>query len=194
MLLASQGLLAVGYVGIVFGLKPASWRTLDAMFEWTSALTTTGFSVQSEPARLAPGGLPMLLVIAMTVGGLQHSTAGGIKVDRIVRFARDRFVRRFVVRWTAAAAAGAALVFALGGGSSWHALFEAASALGTVGLTSGVTHHDAGSGVLLVLIALMFIGRLELLRLLRAPPRRDRSNGRSGRARPSGSGPARPGP
>jgi Trk-type K+ transport system membrane component len=47
-----------------------------------------------------------------------------------------------------------------------HHLFEASSAMGCVGLSSGVTGHDLAAGAKVVLIALMWVGRLEVVAVL----------------------------
>ena len=60
-----------------------------------------------------------------------------------------------------------ALAVVVGGAHSARDLaFEAASALGSVGLSAGVTGPDLAWGARLVLIVLMWVGRLEILAVL----------------------------
>lgn len=89
--------------------------------------------------------------------------------------------------WIATLSSGAlALRAFLGDGASLvHSLFEAASALGGVGLSAGVTSASLPDGAKLVLIGLMWLGRLEIIPVLvllvlpfRSPARTDEAIGR----------------
>ena len=55
---------------------------VDVVFQWTSALTTCGFSTVSISDW--DGGAKLLMSLAMAVGGAAGSTAGGIKLTRLV--------------------------------------------------------------------------------------------------------------
>jgi trk system potassium uptake protein TrkH len=57
-------------------------RLRHALFEVVSIATTTGFAVADFSAW--PGAIPFLLFIAAFVGGCSGSTAGGMKVIRII--------------------------------------------------------------------------------------------------------------
>jgi trk system potassium uptake protein len=180
------------------GLLPPEQRPLNALFEATT-LRTAGFS------SLSTGGLTeasLFVVMAlMFIGGASGSTAGGIKVNTfsvlliaIVSTVRGRpsaeaFGRRLphvvIYRAIAVALLSIAVVFviALGlelttGATFTQVLFEAVSAVGTVGASTGITPGLPDSA-LLILVPAMFIGRLGTLTLVlalaaRAKPVRSR--------------------
>lgn len=58
---------------------------VDNIFQWTSALTTCGFSVQS--VQFMSTNNKLLLSLAMVIGGAVGSTAGGIKLARVLALA-----------------------------------------------------------------------------------------------------------
>lgn len=173
-------------------LEPAD-RVINAMFH--------SISVRSGGMdSIAVGGLvDESLVIAlalMFIGGASGSTAGGIKVNTIAvllvatlsamrgdpsatAFGR-RIPHQVVYRSVAvtlialAGAFGLALTIQLTGSYDFlEATFEAVSALGTAGLTTGVTQQLDPAGQLLLAIA-MFVGRLGPLTLVLALAARSR--------------------
>src|SRR5690606_15149529 len=76
-----------------YGFEPG---LRSSLFQVTSIITTTGFMTDDYEAWLP---LPQLLLLAlMFVGGGTGSTAGGLKVSRIVLLARvvDREFKRMV--------------------------------------------------------------------------------------------------
>ncbi len=163
-----------------------------AVFEPTSALTGTGFTITSYENW---SGLGLLIIITlMVIGGGTGSTAGGIKQYRIYLLATSIWwrVRRALLPRTAVVehavwrgesrdyitdtqiseiATFAFLyigVWVLGSGiiaahgyTLEQSLFEFASALGTVGLSLGVTAPNAPPLVLWTETLGMFLGRLE---------------------------------
>jgi trk system potassium uptake protein TrkH len=165
---------------------------LDALFQSITA-RTAGFNTVDISAMSASSKL--VLIVLMFIGGSPGSTAGGIKtvtlaviIMTVVSTLRKRqevemFKRsvRIVVVGRAITVMllfivvlfGAALALSItenGNPSSFSMLdimFEASSALGTVGLTTGITPFltDAGK---LIIIAVMLIGRLGPLTLLAA--------------------------
>jgi len=164
-----------------------------ALLVGLSAQTTAGFTTL-DPATLAPAG-KLLLIPAMVVGGCAGSTAGGIKIVRLLVLLE---VGRTLIQRTAlprhavleprlqggvltraeirpmlvvvAAFAVLALLswwpFVWQGHDPIGALFEVSSAMGTVGLTAGITGPDLAPGLKLVLCVDMLLGRLEVLPLL----------------------------
>lgn len=155
-----------------------------------SAQTTSGFS-SVAPADLDAAS-KFVLILSMAVGGGIGSTAGGIKVLRVLVFLR--LLHTVVVRTCLpghavlaprlggqrldeAVIAEALLVTLLFGVvvlASWFpfillgydpldALFEVVSATGTVGLSVGITGPDLPTGLKGVLCADMLLGRVELL-------------------------------
>lgn len=171
--------LALEWQGALAAL-PAAQRPLAALFQSIS-FRTAGFNTVDfgsvQPATLALG------VALMFVGGSPSSTAGGIKTTttavlllalRAMVRGRDdvevhgrALTRTNVYRAVAVASVSALILFSalvlllvaeraqpFGG-----VLFEAASAFGTVGLSTGITPSLGAAGKLVV-IALMFAGRI----------------------------------
>ena len=159
----------------------------------TSAQTTTGFAAMS-PGQLSDTSLGVLAV-AMLSGGAAGSTAGGFKVLRLLILVRlgTLLVRRSAM--TSHAVAGLRLgdkslegdeierslllilFFVAVTGISWllflghgydpmPALFEVASATGTVGLSSGLTSAELEPILKGVLCLDMLLGRVEIIALL----------------------------
>ena len=190
---ALLGFAALGTL-VLWGL--AGWRSselIPALFHATSALTTAGFQL-SDP-RTWPEGSTAFAIGLMVLGGSAGSTAGGLKLFRLVLL--FKLVHRLIVRALLpeearvpvklqgvavpdreleliagffALYAGwlgvSTLLLALAGFSLEQALFESASALGTVGLSLGVTSPELVGWAKLVLIADMWAGRLEILPVL----------------------------
>jgi trk system potassium uptake protein TrkH len=177
VLLTSAVLLVVGaaFIAVLewanpatLGSQPEPQRILNATFESIS-LRTAGFSL-------------------MFIGGASGSTAGGIKVNTfstllisIISTTRGRssaeaFGRRFppevVSRALTVALLAVAFVFVVGLVLTItselrfvEVLFEAVSAFGTNGTTTGIT-RQLGAESQLVVIVTMFIGRLGPLTLV----------------------------
>jgi trk system potassium uptake protein TrkH len=172
---------------LTLGALPAEQRLLNAAFE-SATLRTAGFSALETGAFLDE---TLFVVMAlMFIGGASGSTAGGIKVNTfsvlliaIVSTVRGQpsamaFGRRVqhavVYRALAVALLAIAFVFVIGVGltlateaSFVQALFEAVSAFGTVGATTGIT-PDVSDPARLILIIAMFVGRLGPLTLVLA--------------------------
>lgn len=163
---------------------------LGALFQSITA-RTTGFNTVDISQLSAPSRF--ILILLMFVGGSPGSTAGGIKtvtlaVVIMTAFAALRkreevemFKRsvRIVVVGRAITVTllfvlvlfGATLVLSItesaNGFTMSDIFFEAGSALGTVGLTTGITGSLTTAGKLII-IAVMLIGRLGPLTLLAA--------------------------
>lgn len=158
-----------------------------------SAQTTAGFSAL-DLAQLGSGSLG-LLMLSMFIGGGVGSTAGGIKILRLIILVRlvQLLLRRSALPSHAVAEprigdkvideneitrallliilfigviALSWLVFLYYGYSPLHALFEVVSASATVGLSSGVTSTELPILLKLVLAIDMLLGRLEIIALL----------------------------
>jgi trk system potassium uptake protein TrkH len=197
VLLTTAALIVVGALAIgmfewsnpsTLGALPEVQRPLNALFE-SVTLRTAGFSA------LDTGGLveaSLFVVMAlMFIGGASGSTAGGIKVNTfsillvaIVSTARgvpsaQVFGRRIphilIYRALSVALLSIAVVFGVGllleltasAPSFVQVMFEAISAFGTVGASTGIT-PGLPDPARLVLIAAMFIGRLGPLTLVLA--------------------------
>jgi len=160
-------------------LAPAQ-RLLAAGFQVMTAITTVGFN--TIPIGPLSAASLFLITLLMIIGASPSGTGGGLKtttfsaVFGVIRSAIQG--RRQVTFWgrevpeqrvrVAEASLGlyaAVLIvgcylLALTEKSAFEGLlFEAASALGTVGLSTGITAQLSSLGKL-VLVALMFIGRL----------------------------------
>lgn len=154
-------------------------RILAALFQ--SVTTRTAGYNTVDLTQLTESG-QMIMIILMLIGGSPGSTAGGMKVTTfavlfataIAVFKRRPNAHIFGRRIPSDTAHYAATVlilylslFLAGGifiGSVEHipiiqALFEAASAIGTVGITLGIT-PDLCAASRIVLIILMFLGRV----------------------------------
>jgi len=169
------------------GSLPEAQRPLNAVFE-TTTLRTAGFSSLPTSALREP---TLFVVMAMMfIGGASGSTAGGIKVNTfsvlfaaIVSTARGRpsaeaFGRRIphiviyralsVALLSIAAVFVVALALELTERAGFAAiLFEAISAVGTVGASTGLT-PDLSDTAKLVIAPAMFVGRLGPLTLVLA--------------------------
>lgn len=158
-----------------------------------SAQTTTGFS--SLPVGGLDAAAKGLLILAMLAGGCVGSTAGGVKMLRLLVVGRllgltlrrtalpphavvepklggraldDDDIERalLLVALYGIGIALSWLPFLVAGYAPLDALLEVVSATGTVGLTSGITQAGLETPLKLVLMADMLLGRVEFIALL----------------------------
>lgn len=186
---ALAGVVLLGTT-VLFALEGRPWH---AVFDTVSAVTTTGFSLD-DPAGWSPTR-KLFTTLWMIVGGSSGSTAGGLKLMRLIvlfklvqwTFWRSllppeaqvplkyagtaidieplRHLLGFMVAYLLLLlAAGSAL--ALAGFTPQDAFFESASAIGTVGLSSGITDAGLPTWIKLLLSFEMWAGRLEILPVL----------------------------
>ncbi len=165
------------------GLGGAFFQSITARTTGFNTVDISGLSAQSR----------FILILLMFIGGSPGSTAGGIKtvtlaVIIMTAFAalRKREEVEIFKRSVRVAVVGRAITVTLlflavlfsaalalsitertGGFTMSDILFEAGSALGTVGLTTGITPSLTTAGKLII-IAVMLIGRLGPLTLLAA--------------------------
>ena len=168
-------------------------RWSDALLLAVSAQTTSGFN--TIPVSEFPPATQLTLIGSMLIGGDAGATAGGIKLWRLLilmRVAQFVMLRvstpehsRMPLRVAGErlhpreleTAVAVVLVYLLVIGCSWTvflvygvapfaALFEIVSAIGTVGLSVGVTGPDLAPGLKLVLGVDMLMGRLEMLAVI----------------------------
>jgi trk system potassium uptake protein TrkH len=178
---------------LVSALTGAGLRWQDVLSLVVSAQTTTGFSTVSVGA--LPAWLILLLCLSMLVGGGIGSTAGGIKIGRLLlglAWIRSYFVRASLpesaysdVRFAGEpvttddledvfAVIGAYVgvlfvswfLFVVHGYPPLSALFEVISALSTVGLSVGVTSAELPALLKAVLCFDMLFGRVEVVALV----------------------------
>jgi trk system potassium uptake protein TrkH len=185
-------LVAAGAV-LVAWLEPGL-GLVDAAFQWTSAVATCGFSVV-PPEQMSDAALASMAV-GMLIGGMVGSTAGGLKIERLVVLGqavwrrmlhrpprvrtddgwfegddareRVRTALKLLMLIMASVSVGIVALVAVDEAQRplVHHIFEATSAIGCVGLSAGVANADLSTGGKLVLIVLMWVGRLEVVAVL----------------------------
>ncbi|NJO55230.1 MAG: TrkH family potassium uptake protein [Rhodospirillales bacterium] len=159
---------------------PAGERWMASLFQVMTASTTVGFN--TIPIGQITAGSTFLLTVIMVIGASPSGTGGGLKTTTITalwaemmavlrRRPTTTFLGRLIPepRLRAAVANLLFYLFTLLIGIYLLALvepmpladlmFEGASALGTVGLSRGITGALTPAGKLII-IALMFLGRL----------------------------------
>ena len=164
------------------GSLPLGEKLLAAFFQ-SVTLRTAGFAGLDQ-ARLTPASKAVAIFL-MLIGGSSGSTAGGLKTVTFVvllMFLWNRMRGRYTVsvfRRTIADSHvlnaimifmlmiglsffGGAFICATSGVSLADGLYEAVSAIGTVGLTTGIT-PDLDPAAKLMLILFMYFGRVGLL-------------------------------
>ncbi len=156
-----------------------------ASFFQSVTTRTAGFNTISNDLLTVPSKLVTMAL--MFIGGSPGSTAGGIKTVTValviwgalssmrglgdVTMFRRRVPKTIVMRAMSVSviaflivSTSALVLLGLGGGEPINLVFEAFSALGTVGLGTGITPHlPALSKILLIL--LMYIGRVGIMTL-----------------------------
>ncbi|AEH23814.1 TrkH family potassium uptake protein [Pyrococcus yayanosii] len=166
----------------------------EAIFHAVSAITCTGFSIDDLSSY--PEVAKVLIGLLMVIGGGAGSTAGGIKLIRIVitfqslkwtiqqailpkgavikrRVADYEFseeevqeVLSFTMTYFAFLVLGTLYIMLRLGEGFANSFFETASAIGNVGLSVGITSPALPVDVKILLIVLMWIGRLEIFSTL----------------------------
>lgn len=183
-------------LGMLFTLQlnmPWSEALLHAPLLAISAQSTAGFA--SLPLAELGGGVLLILILLMFTGGSLGSTAGGIKLLRMLIFlslmklsmqriavvqhaviesklgkeplGEDEIIRALLLILLFIAVIFLSwLAFVIAGYDPLGALFEVVSAVGTVGLSSGITDSDLPAFLKAVLCVDMLLGRLEIIALL----------------------------
>ena len=181
-----NGVIAISIATVFFGLPIG-----EAVFHIVSAMTNSGFSYVSVV--LFSDGLKLFLVFLMLVGGASFSTAGGIKIFRFVLMLkairkavyesiteREYPIKLFGRKYSNANIIQAAVVVLLMsslvffsafivtsyGYNPVNALFETTSAVATTGLTTGIIRPSLELELKWVFVALMILGRVEVLSFL----------------------------
>jgi trk system potassium uptake protein TrkH len=181
--------LAVGR--IVLGPRGESPWLLA--FRGASAATTTGFSAGGPETR--SDALVLMGIVLMVAGGSAGSTAGGVKLFRLLLVLKTarywilkvilpkeaklsvRVEHRVVSAEDAQMTTAflglyllglviSALLLAAHGFGLRDSLYEAASALGTVGTSAGITSPTLAPGLKALLVVDMWAGRLEIIPLI----------------------------
>lgn len=175
-------------------------QLLDSAFHWASALCTAGFQ-SIDLGQWSPVAR-LLLVAGMIMGGAAGSSAGGLKLYRVLllskgaiarigRMARqpwrlfehetlgddEEAMRRLhaleaasllALLWITALILGTIVLAHVVGPNFTvdSVLLETASALGVVGMSTGITGPALPAAGKAVLIVLMWMGRLEIVPVL----------------------------
>ncbi|MDO4543110.1 MAG: potassium transporter TrkG [Clostridia bacterium] len=193
VVLASAALILIGWAlflilewGRAYANLPAGEKVLAGLFQ-SVTLRTAGFSTVSQATLSEPS--KFVSIIWMLIGGSPAGTAGGIKTTTVVvlflavrammknraeiTVGRRRIGQQLIIRALSLLIFAMVILFAatlavslLERGNSELGLvsivYELASALGTVGLTSGLS-GVATAGTKVILIVLMFIGRVGMI-------------------------------
>jgi len=192
-----RGFIALLFVSalIFFTLfGPVRTHILPAVFQAVSSLTTTGYNT-SDTCLLSPVG-KVLTIVLMNIGGTAGSTAGGIKIFRLlallalvrwlvlqallpkearlplaigrIKMADEeiRMLAAFLCAYLIVLGLSTFTVLWIEGFPLVDTLFETSSAMGTVGLTTGLTSPDLSPWSKLILILNMWMGRLEIIPVL----------------------------
>lgn len=192
LVLALSGALTVGGTVLFALLEWNNPDTIGAMQPWQKLLTAFFQSVTTRTAgfyTIAQGamtdGSKVLTQCLMIIGGSSGSTAGGVKTvtmgvvllsalatargrSRVTVFRRTIAPDQIndavcVVTMAVMLALGSAVVLSVANGLPFlDCMYEAISALATVGLTTGITPM-LGTGSQLLLIVLMFFGRVGIM-------------------------------
>jgi trk system potassium uptake protein TrkH len=134
---------------------------LVAMTVGASSGSTAGGIKLNRAAWIGKGLVARAWPECMKPGAVLHSDRESIGEDEATR--RIVSAALLLVLWLLTLLVGALLLLALMPQEPpLHVLFEAASALGSVGLSSGVTDRQMLDAAKLVLIVLMWMGRLEM--------------------------------
>lgn len=175
-------------------LGPVRPRALQAFFQAVTSLTTTGYNILDNSV-FSPSG-KVLTIVLMNIGGTTGSTAGGIKIFRLLtvlammrwlvlqallpkearlplaigrlKMADEeiKVLMAFLCAYLILLGLSTFAVLWIEGASFLDTLFETSSALGTVGLSTGLTSPGLSLWTKLILILNMWMGRLEIIPVL----------------------------
>ena len=168
---------------------------MNVIFHIVSAVTTTGANIasSSELASWAPASLIIIMVL-MVMGGSSGSTVGAVKIIRVITFLRGinltvtnviapkRVVSTKIANRTfnereIKEASSYIIVYLMFLIVSWiimtfytndpiNSLFDVTSTIGNVGLSTGMINGNLATIPKIMLIFLMWIGRLEIIPIL----------------------------
>lgn len=170
-----------------------SEKIQNAFFNAFSAQTTTGFSTVKIAS--LDGSAKLAMIASMLIGGCTHSTAGGLKIIRFLILIKGIQVLFFRTALSKSAVYTPKLgkipltteerelcfsifslfliatffswfLFVASGYNPLDSLFEVISALGTVGLSTGISNSHLPGYLKTVLCFDMFLGRLEMITFL----------------------------
>ncbi len=170
---------ALWFFTVEFSALPMRERLLSSLFQ-SITTRTAGFNTQNLTGLSDDGR--MIMIILMLIGGAPGSTAGGMKITTIIVLIASAFstfidsdatslfrrtIRNEIIKKAAALffmysvlfISAAMIISRLEKIPILTCLFETASAIGTVGLTLGIT-PTLSQASRAILILLMFFGRV----------------------------------
>lgn len=162
---------------------PSNSRFLSAFFQAMTAMTTVGFNTVDFGTFTQ--AMMLICIFLMYIGASPSGTAGGIKITtltavfaimksrlmgrknitflgRLIPYERLYIATSAFIFYTIIILIGTFLITITNDFKFENILFEVASALGTVGLSTGIT-GDLNTFAKIVIIVIMFIGRLGVL-------------------------------
>lgn len=161
------------------GSIPISW--LDAYFQSVTARTAGFNTITMNEMALHPGSI-IILIAFMLIGASPGGTGGGMKTttaalvfislyntfkgnSKVLLFKREiqqnNVLKAFTIMFTfiSVSIVAATWLTVTENATLGTAFFEVASALGTVGLSLGISENATGAGKI-ILIVCMFVGRI----------------------------------
>ncbi len=185
--------LALSGCMLAAGGAPGPALAGDAAFLAISAQTTTGFA--TVPVGDLSAAAKLILIVSMAIGGDMGSTAGGIKIFRLLVVGRllqlllartcvashavmtPRIAGRIIDDVELRIACGVVAAYACVVAVSWFvfvafaydpldALFEVVSAVATAGLSAGLASPGLPAALKGLLCVDMLMGRLEIIAIL----------------------------
>lgn len=169
---------------------------MEALYSVVSAITTAGTSINPSGNFKDYGTfIKVIIIILMFIGGAAGSTAGAVKIVRVITFLRgvykniiniispegrvinmklsDKQLKETQVREASSYISLYLLFIVIGwavlvfyGYDGINSLFEIVSAQGNVGLSTGIISGDMPFGAKIITIFNMWIGRLEIIPVL----------------------------
>ena len=161
------------------------------VFHVLSASSGTGFSTIDFSQ--VPEKAKAVFILLMFIGGMSFSTAGGIKISRLMlffksvlftiraalgneedaifveknTFGRNEMITNLVLIMVSIFfVIGVVMMFLFSGFNLIDSMFEVVSAFGTVGLSAGIVNVSLASHLKISLIFLMILGRVEAIPFL----------------------------
>ncbi len=187
-------LILLGLIGAL--IVSAKLGLLTGFFHSFSQLTAGGLTLVSPSVVGSWDDFVKMVIITLTIiGGSAGSTAGGIKISRIIIFVKSIYwkikekvlpensyfkksyneqtitsrqikeINQFILIWIIFILIGVFVVSAHGYDMG-NALFEVSSAQSNAGISAGITQQGMPIGIQIMLIINMFVGRLEIIPLM----------------------------
>ncbi len=181
--------LSISAISIVALMNLYPIDIFSTIFHVLSASSGTGFATIDFTK--VPEKAKLVYILLMFIGGMSFSTAGGIKISRLMLFFKsiiytlrnaignddkDKIMidgnefggniiisNLVLVLVSVVIAVGAGVMFWFSGFGLVDSMFEVASAFGTVGLSTGIATQALAAHLKLSLIVLMIMGRVEAI-------------------------------